>query len=48
MKGSGANHLYQRAGTGSPSEYATLPKEFVPGFLETISGWIKVRTGLGR
>ena len=44
----GANHLYQRAGTGSPSEYATLPKEFVPGFLETISGWIKVRTGLGR
>ncbi len=42
----GANHLYQQAGSGSPNEYPTLKKEFVPGFLETISGWIKVRTGL--
>ncbi len=43
----GANHLYQAAKTGSPSEYAALPKEFVPGFLETISGWIREKTGLG-
>ena len=35
-----ANHLYQTAKTGSPGEYAELPKEFVPGFLETISSWI--------
>jgi len=35
-----ANHLYQKAKTGSPNEYADLPKEFVPGFLETISSWI--------
>lgn len=36
----GANHLFQPAKTGSPSEYATLPKEFVPGFLETIAGFV--------
>jgi len=36
-----ANHLYQEAKTGSPTEYADLPKEFVPGFLDTISNWIK-------
>jgi len=35
-----ANHLYQEAKTGSPNEYADLPKEFVPGFLDTISEWI--------
>lgn len=40
----GANHLFQLATTGSPSEYATLAKEFVPGFLETISGWIVEKT----
>ena len=35
-----ANHLYLTATTGSPSEYASLKKEFVPGFLETMSDWI--------
>ena len=35
-----ANHLYQEAKTGSPSEYSELKKEFVPGFLESISNWI--------
>jgi uncharacterized protein len=35
-----ANHLYQAAKTGSPSEYATLKPEFTPGFLDTISKWI--------
>lgn len=36
----GANHLFQPAKTGSPSEYASLPKEFVPGFLETVASFI--------
>jgi uncharacterized protein len=36
-----ANHLFQAAGTGSPNEYATLPKEFLPGFLDTLRGWIQ-------
>ena len=35
-----ANHLYQRAKTGSPSEYGELAKEFVPGFLEFMSNWL--------
>jgi pimeloyl-ACP methyl ester carboxylesterase len=39
----GANHLFQEAVTGSPNEYATLKKEFVPGFLERISSWILKR-----
>jgi dienelactone hydrolase len=37
---SAANHIFQAAKTGSPSEYDTLEKEFVPGFLELISAWI--------
>lgn len=41
-----ANHLYQEATTGSPSEYAKLPKEFVPGFLEFMSGWILERVAV--
>ena len=41
----GANHLFQAATTGSPSEYATLEKAFVPGFLEMIADWILDRTG---
>ncbi len=35
-----ANHLYLTATNGSPSEYATMKKEFVPGFLDTMSDWI--------
>jgi pimeloyl-ACP methyl ester carboxylesterase len=34
-----ANHLFQRAVTGSVSEYAELPREFVPGYLEAIVEW---------
>jgi pimeloyl-ACP methyl ester carboxylesterase len=41
----GANHLFQAATTGSPDEYASLPKEFVPGFMRRVSGWIRERTG---
>ena len=40
----GANYLYQAAVTGGVSEYATLKKEFVPGFLVTISQWILEKT----
>ena len=36
-----ANHLFQKANTGMPDEYGELPKEFVPGFLEAISDWVK-------
>jgi Dipeptidyl aminopeptidases/acylaminoacyl-peptidases len=39
-----ANHLFQKAVTGSPSEYASLEKAFVPGFLDTISSWILEKT----
>lgn len=38
-----ANHLFQEALTGSPSEYGSLKKEFVPGFLDKITEWIKVK-----
>jgi pimeloyl-ACP methyl ester carboxylesterase len=36
----GANHLFIKAQTGSMSEYPTLPKEFAPGFLKSISDWL--------
>ena len=35
-----ANHMFQNAKTGSPSEYLSLEKKYVPGFLEFISDWI--------
>ena len=35
-----ANHLFQEATTGSPNEYATLPKEFAPGVVDTITQWV--------
>jgi len=38
-----ANHLFQEATTGSPSEYSTLKKGFVDGFLEYILRWISKR-----
>jgi pimeloyl-ACP methyl ester carboxylesterase len=38
-----ANHLFQTASTGSPMEYSVLPKEFTPGFLETVTEWILKR-----
>jgi len=38
-----ANHLFQKAETGLPSEYAQLEKEFIDGFLDIILGWIKER-----
>jgi uncharacterized protein len=35
-----ANHLFIASTTGQPSEYPTLRKEFVPGFLDTLGGWL--------
>jgi hypothetical protein len=44
----GLNHLFQTAGSGSPSEYSTIEETFAPAALETISGWIRRTTGLQR
>jgi uncharacterized protein len=41
-----ANHLFLTAITGNISEYGTLEKVFVPGFLATISEWVRKRCGL--
>ena len=41
----GGNHLFLQAKTGSPSEYPSLEKVFLPGFLETLSDWILTRVG---
>ena len=38
-----ANHLFVTATTGSPREYATLEKVFVPEFLPLITEWILER-----
>jgi len=40
-----ANHLYQDSPTGGVAEYATLKKEFVPGFLDLVSSWILEQSG---
>ena len=36
----GANHLFQAAETGALAEYMTLPKEFTPEFLPTVTDWL--------
>ena len=36
----GANHLFQAAVTGAPTEYGTLKKEFMPGVLDGITEWL--------
>ncbi|HET6563829.1 MAG TPA: alpha/beta fold hydrolase [Xanthomonadales bacterium] len=36
-----ANHLFQQATTGSPAEYPTLEKAFVPELLPLVTDWIK-------
>ena len=38
-----ANHLFQKANTGLPAEYASLPKEFVADFFPTITDWLLKR-----
>lgn len=39
-----ANHLFQETDSGNPALYATLPKVFVPGLLDTLTGWIGAHT----
>jgi hypothetical protein len=41
-----ANHLFQEAVTGGVEEYATLPPQLMPEFLETISQWLLARVQL--
>jgi len=41
----GLNHLFQKATTGSPSEYATISETFSEGALDIISNWIVGRFG---
>ncbi len=41
-----ANHVFQVANTGSPSEYMSLEKKFVPGFLEFMSDWVLKRVDI--
>lgn len=41
-----ANHVFQVANTGSPSEYMSLEKKFAPGFLEFVSDWLLKRVDI--
>ena len=36
----GLNHLFQRAATGAPAEYATIEETFAPAALQLIGDWI--------
>ncbi len=38
-----ANHLFITANTGSPNEYPTLEKVFVPEFLPLLTDWLRAR-----
>ena len=40
----GLNHLFQKAETGSMSEYQSIAETFNPKALTTISDWIVART----
>lgn len=42
-----ANHLFQEAKTGSPSEYATLPAAFTPDLVPTTVDWLTVQGVIG-
>jgi pimeloyl-ACP methyl ester carboxylesterase len=41
-----ANHLFQDADTGSPSEYASLEPDFTADFLPTLVDWVVAHTGV--
>ncbi len=43
-----ANHLFLTATNGSPKEYGTLKKEFVHGFLDTMTSWVLARVTVPR
>ena len=40
------NHLFQTAGTGSPSEYDKLEEIIAPSALITVAHWIMLQTQL--
>lgn len=40
-----ANHLFQRAETGHPAEYATLEPVFLPALAEQLVPWLRGRAG---
>lgn len=37
----GANHLFQEAETGMPTEYGVLEREFTDGFIIAITSWLR-------
>ena len=41
------NHLFQTAGTGSPTEYATITETMSPLALDAVSSWIRERFPAG-
>ena len=41
----GLNHLFQEAGTGTPTEYATIEQTMSPGAMERVADWILERFG---
>ena len=41
----GLNHLFQKARTGSPSEYARIGEDFDAGAISVIGNWIMGRFG---
>jgi uncharacterized protein len=43
----GANHLFWPARTGLRDEYHSLKREFVPGFLDQVTTWMRSRAGVG-
>jgi len=42
----GLNHLFQTCKTGSPAEYGEIEETISPVVLETMTNWIRKRTGL--
>lgn len=36
-----ANHLFQKANTGSPNEYASLDKNFDPEYIRVLMNWLR-------
>ena len=44
----GLNHLFQSARTGLPTEYAQIEETMAPAALDTITTWIRERTGLAK
>lgn|GEM_PF-420644 len=43
-----ANHLFQEADTGSPTEYGSLPAEFTPDLLPTILDWLETHVTVAK